>query len=504
MNQSQVMPSDNDRRRVSVGLLLMGGGIALLVADLVWHLSPASIPLFWFYLESLVPLRVHLLRFGGAIFLLLGSLLVAAGWVVWRAERAAAWSETLEMLSRPIALVLIFLLFGALIPDGKFFGVGNIENILVQSAVVAACALGATMVIISAGIDLSAGSVIALTVVLIALLTDRGPAIVFNGTHATALAGLGLLAALTIHGWAARQALRESPSEGLRCLLIPLYWFRFAGRQGHRGARAVLPVMLILFGLALLTWLLGTATAQAFFGRHQVLWTVLAVLLGLLASALAGAATGALITGLRIVPFVVTLGGLQLYRGLAKGFANEQNIYPRETWINTLMDPVLGNPDRAWLVLPIGVWITAVAAVFAGLLLRYTQLGRHIFAVGSSEQTARLCGVPVVRTKILVYTLAGFFAGLAGLLQYSYLGIGQPTTAVGYELLVIAAVVIGGGSLMGGEGTITGTLIGALTIGVLAAGSVQMGWPKWVQEIVTGSIIILAVTVDQWRHRRVT
>ena len=162
------MPSDNDRRRFSVGLLLMGGGIALLVADLVWHLSPASIPLFWFYLESLVPLRVHLLRFGGAIFLLLGSLLVAAGWVVWRAERAAAWSETLEMLSRPIALVLIFLLFGALIPDGKFFGVGNIENILVQSAVVAACALGATMVIISAGIDLSAGSVIALTVVLIA------------------------------------------------------------------------------------------------------------------------------------------------------------------------------------------------------------------------------------------------------------------------------------------------------------------------------------------------
>jgi ribose transport system permease protein/erythritol transport system permease protein len=262
--------------------------------------------------------------------------------------------------------------------------------------------------------------------------------------------------------------------------------------------------MLILFGLALLTWLLGTATAQAFFGRHQVLWTVLAVLLGLLASALAGAATGALITGLRIVPFVVTLGGLQLYRGLAKGFANEQNIYPRETWINTLMDPVLGNPDRAWLVLPVGVWITAVAALFAGLLLRYTQLGRHIFAVGSSEQTARLCGVPVVRTKILVYTLAGFFAGLAGLLQYSYLGIGQPTTAVGYELLVIAAVVIGGGSLMGGEGTITGTLIGALTIGVLAAGSVQMGWPKWVQEIVTGSIIILAVTVDQWRHRRVT
>jgi ribose/xylose/arabinose/galactoside ABC-type transport system permease subunit len=498
------MPSDHDRRRFRVGLLLMVGDIALVVADLIWHVSPASIPLFWFYLQSLAPLRVHVLRFGGAICLLLGGLLAATGWLVWRAERRAAWSETIEMLSRPVALVLIFLLFGALIPDGKFFGVGNIENILVQSAVVAACALGATMVIISAGIDLSAGSIIALTVVLIALLTDRGPGVVFNGTHAMVLAGLGLLVTIAVHGWTARHAFGQSFGEGFRCLLLPLYWFYFADRQGDRRWKPALPVIVVLFGLSLLTWLLGTSPARAFFDRHLVLWTAFAVLLGLVASALAGAANGALITGLRIVPFVVTLGGLELYRGVAKGFANEQNIYPRETWVNTLMDPVLGNAGRAWLVLPIGVWLTAAAAVLAGLLLGYTRLGRHIFAVGSNEQTARLCGVPVARTKILVYTLAGFFAGLAGLLQYSYLGIGQPTTAVGYELLVIAAVVIGGGSLMGGEGTIAGTLIGALTIGVLAAGSVQMGWPKWVQEIVTGSIIILPVTIDQWRHRRVS
>jgi erythritol transport system permease protein len=123
-------------------------------------------------------------------------------------------------------------------------------------------------------------------------------------------------------------------------------------------------------------------------------------------------------------------------------------------------------------------------------------------AIGSNENTARLCGVPIERTKVFVYLLGGLFAGLAGLMQFSYEGgYGFPTTAMGYELQIIAAVVIGGGSLRGGEGSVLGSLIGALIITILYMGGQQMDWPKWVQEIVIGAIIIAAVALDRARHR---
>jgi hypothetical protein len=140
--------------------------------------------------------------------------------------------------------------------------------------------------------------------------------------------------------------------------------------------------------------------------------------------------------------------------------------------------------------------------VAVALLLRYTRFGLHVFAVGSNEATARLCGVPVGRVKVLVYTLGGAFAGVAGLLQFSRLTVGDPTVAAGTELDVIAAVVIGGGSLSGGQGTVTGSLLGALIMSTIRAGCSQMGLPNWVQEIVTGTIIVTAVTLDQLRHRR--
>jgi ribose/xylose/arabinose/galactoside ABC-type transport system permease subunit len=140
-------------------------------------------------------------------------------------------------------------------------------------------------------------------------------------------------------------------------------------------------------------------------------------------------------------------------------------------------------------------------ALLVAAVMRYTRFGRHVFAVGSNELTARLCGVPVERVKVLVYVLGGTFAGLAAVLQFSYLTGGDPTTAVGLELNIIAAVVIGGASLTGGEGSVWGALIGAFIMTVVANGCTKLNLANWVQEIVTGGIIIAAVLLDYLRRR---
>jgi ribose/xylose/arabinose/galactoside ABC-type transport system permease subunit len=227
---------------------------------------------------------------------------------------------------------------------------------------------------------------------------------------------------------------------------------------------------------------------------------LIAALGGIIAGALCGFVNGTLITRLRVVPFIVTLGTLLVVRGIAKGFAHEQKIDAPLTWLSDLLAAL--GPDRQWQVLPPGVWILLLLSLMVAGLLHYTKLGRHIFAIGSNEQTARLCGVPVNRVKVIVYTTSAAFSGMAGVMQFSRLTVGDPTVAVGLELDVIAAVVIGGGSLSGGEGSILGTIVGALIMTVIRSGCSQMGLPNWVQEIVTGSIIVLAVALDRWRHRR--
>ena len=330
------------------------------------------------------------------------------------------WADT---LGRFLALIAVFAFFAVLVEDGRFYTLRNLENILRQSAVYATAGLGMTLVIITAGIDLSVGSIIAFSVVVTAWVLNLG-----NGG--------------------------EDPSPMLE------------------------------------SW--------------PILLPILAVAAGVLVATLAGAANGALIVGLRLVPFIVTLGMMGMVRGLSKGIAGERDIYPPEdTWISAIMDPTLTNPDRQWMLLSPGVWIMLLGVVFTAFLLRYTRFGRHVYAVGSNEETARLCGVPVGRTKIIVYALTGLFCGIAGLMQFSYIGgVGQPTTAVMYELFIIAAVIIGGASFSGGEGSVLGTLIGALIITILYMGGQQMGWPKWVQEMVIGAIIIAAVALDRIRHLR--
>ncbi len=330
-----------------------------------------------------------------------------------------------NILGRFLALIIVFAFFAFMVDGGKFYTLRNLENILRQSCVYGTAGLGMTMIIIAAGIDLSAGSLIALSVVTVAYVMN---------------------------------------------IQVP-------GADGQLQAYATL---------------------------HPTLTPVLAVGAGVLVSTLAGLANGAMVVGLRLVPFIVTLGTMGMIRGLAKGIAKERDIYPpEETWINTIMDPTLSSATRGWQILPTGIWILLVGVLVSSFILRYTRLGRHIFAVGSNEETARLCGVPVGRTKLFVYMASGFFCGVAGLMQFSYIGgVGQPTSAGMYELFVIAAVIIGGASFNGGEGSILGTLIGALMITILYTGGQQMGWPKWVQEMVIGGIIIAAVALDRYRHRK--
>jgi len=224
-----------------------------------------------------------------------------------------------------------------------------------------------------------------------------------------------------------------------------------------------------------------------------------AAALGVAAGGAVGLVNGAAITGLRIVPFIATLGMLGIARGAAKYFAEEQTVNAPATWLNEL---AVTFPSRAWLLVAPGVWITLGLAVAMAVVLRRTVFGRHVFAVGSNEAAARACGIAVDRVKVAVYVVGGLLFGLAGVMQMSRLRQGDPTVAVGVELDVIAAVVIGGGSLAGGEGSVGGAMIGALIMSMLRNGCQQMGWPTYVQEIIIGVIIVLAVAADRYRASR--
>lgn len=219
---------------------------------------------------------------------------------------------------------------------------------------------------------------------------------------------------------------------------------------------------------------------------------------GILAGAAMGVFNGSLIALLRVGPFIVTLGTLLIFRGWAHGLAKNQTVPAPHTWLIQLLASL--PPEQQWMIVPPGVWgVAALGLIIAGLL-RYTRLGRHLFAVGSNEQTARLCGVNVIGVTIAVYALGGALAGVAGLLQFSRLALGDPTVAAGLELDVIAAVVIGGGSLAGGQGSVVGSLVGALIMTVIRSGCNQMGLENWVQQIVTGSMIVAAVVLDRIRR----
>lgn len=224
---------------------------------------------------------------------------------------------------------------------------------------------------------------------------------------------------------------------------------------------------------------------------------------GLLSGALCGVVNGTIIAKLKIPPFITTLSMLYATKGLSLVISGLKPIYfndiPGFGDIST--GSFLGEIIPGFAI-PNAVVIMFAAAIIAGLILSRTVLGRYTFALGSNEEATRLSGVSVDRWKIAVYALCGMFAGLGGVLMASRLNSAQPSLGAGYELDAIAAVVIGGTSLSGGEGSILGTVIGAFMISTLSNGLRILSVPQEWQIVVTGAIIVLAVYIDILRRRR--
>lgn len=221
------------------------------------------------------------------------------------------------------------------------------------------------------------------------------------------------------------------------------------------------------------------------------------ILIGILAGLVCGLVNGLLIAKLNIAPFIVTLGTLGIIRGLALMISNGLPVHRIPQGFSFLGEGTLFG-------VPFVLWVLVVCAVFTHVLLEHTRLGRYAFAIGSNPEAAVYSGIPVAFHTTAVYAIAGMLTGLAGMIEASRLMTGQPTAGQGYELQAIAAVVIGGGSLHGGEGSVVGTLIGAFIMGLLSNGSDLLGVSPYLQQAIIGAVIILAVTVDELRKRRFT
>jgi len=221
-----------------------------------------------------------------------------------------------------------------------------------------------------------------------------------------------------------------------------------------------------------------------------------AIVIGLLTGGACGLVNGFLITRLRINPFIVTLGTLGIIRGVTLIISNGLPVHNIPKAYSFLGE---GN----LLGVPFVLWILLLCALAVHVIMEHTKLGRYAFAIGSNPDAAWYAGIPVGFHTTAVYAIGGLLTGLSGMIEASRLMTGQPTAGQGYELQAIAAVVIGGGSLRGGEGSVVGTLVGAFIMGLLSNGSDLLGISPYLQQAIIGGVIILAVTFDELRKRKI-
>jgi ribose/xylose/arabinose/galactoside ABC-type transport system permease subunit len=244
--------------------------------------------------------------------------------------------------------------------------------------------------------------------------------------------------------------------------------------------------------------LTSVVTAYAIVSGYPPL---VASLLGVGTAMVMGVLSATFITRAKLPPFIATLGMMSIARGLAYLITKGATIpIPDSGFTRGLGSGRIPFPG---LAVPVPVLLLLVCAVLFHLLMTRTRWGREVYALGGNEEAARLSGVPVVRLKTLVYTLGGLMAGLAGVIFTAYYGTGQSTAAMGWELDAIASVVIGGGSLSGGRGSIWGTCVGALIFQVLRSGLAMVGASDY-NQLIIGAVVIAVVALDQVTSRRVT
>jgi ribose transport system permease protein len=297
-----------------------------------------------------------------------------------------------------LSLIALCTLIAILEP--RFLSAGNLASVARQTAVITIMAMGMTMVMVSGGIDLSVGSIMAFCGVTGAMLMAAGSSVMM---------GIGLC---------------------------------------------------VLTGVAL------------------------------------GFVNGMAVATLGIPPFIVTLGAMGIYRGAVLLLTDGNAVVGLPQNFGYLAE---GN---LFGILPIPLVIVVGVAVAVHFILSQTRLGRYCYAIGSNVEAARYAGINVARNQVVFYCILGALTGLAGAIESARLVTGQPTSGEGYELRVIAAVVIGGGSLGGGQGTVLGTIVGSLIMGVLANGANLLGISSFAQQIVIGAVIVLAVTFDEFQRRR--
>jgi ribose/xylose/arabinose/galactoside ABC-type transport system permease subunit len=381
-----------------------------------------------------------------------------------------------SILGPLIGLLIVIAIFGAWRPS-RFLTEGNFVNVLTNNHHFLVAAVGMTFVIVTAGIDLSVGSVMALSCTVCAMVIQgvsfpersAGTSIAVGMAVALVL-GLCIAGRMMQTGVRGRAALGVSLAAGLvSAVAVAVIWYLLGGR----------------------TW-------------HSMPWGV-GVLAGVITGTLAGFLNGALITTLGLPPFIVTLATLEIFRGLVLDISGGTPVSPDDTWSQAAKASMMSLRELQFgdfLGLPPNVWIAFAVVLVGAPLLHYTVLGRYAYAIGSNERTARLCGVNVERYKTLCYMIGGATAGLAGVMMTAKFKGGQPAEFTGAELTVIAAVVIGGTSLFGGEGTIVGSVLGMLMLGLLYSGCVIADISTFKQREFIGGTIVLAAALDRFRHLR--